>query len=86
MAAPSMPPPWLLKPIRPTPVALDSPEYSVLAAMRIGNVTLSIPVLRVATATVAHMPISTENTTNPNAPPAMPQAAMTSARYLRFAT
>ena len=30
MPAPSIPPDWLLNPIRLAPVALDSPEYSVL--------------------------------------------------------
>ena len=38
------PPAWLLNPMRPTPVALDSPEYSVLAATRTGNVMLNSPV------------------------------------------
>ena len=84
--APSAPPDWLLKPIRPTPVALDSPEYSVLAATRIGNVVLSKPVLTVARATVGQRPRSRPNSKNPQTPPAAVATAIKTVRYRRFAT
>ena len=80
MAAPNTPPNWLLRPIMPAPVALDSPECSVLAATRAGKLTLSKPVPSVATATQRWS--STAKKRNPQPPPTAHMAAMRTARYL----